>query len=90
MPSPSLALLTDTQADTPGSPFFPSPLYLHSPQPSPISPLIVQSPNVDADFFWPFEAIAFPPKSDLGEISAYFLDDDVVDRYTVGPGYRFK
>lgn len=86
MSPPPLPLLTDTQADIPGSPFFTSPYYLLSPQPSPISPLIVHSPGVDADFFWReafYDAIVFPSKLDLGEIPPYFLEGDVVEHHAV-------
>ena len=90
MSSLSPLLLTDTQVDIPGSPFFLSPHSLHSPQPSPISPLIAHSPNVsDADFLWHetfYDANAFPSKPELGEIPPYFLDGDVVEHHPVSLG----
>jgi hypothetical protein len=91
----SLLLPTDTQADVPGSPFFLPPLCLHSPQPSPLSPLIVQSPNADPDLFWHeafYDANPFPSKPDLGETPPYYLDcnGNIVDQYPVSPLQHFN
>ena len=76
MSSSPLLLLTDSQADILGSSFPPSPLCLQSPQQ--ISPLIVQSPEVDSLWSDPFFG-AGDFKSELEEIPSFFPDGEVVD-----------
>lgn len=93
MSSPHLTLLTEPQVDIPGSPFFLSPIYLHSPQPSPISPLITQSPVADPNFFWYenlYDTTVFLPKLDQGGISPSLLDGDVVEHFPVSPNICSK
>lgn len=89
MSLPPLLLQTDTQADTPGSPFIPSPICFHSPQPSPISPLTVKGPE-DADFLWHGTFSAFQSESDLLGIPSYSLDGDVVEHQPVSPDLHLK
>ena len=88
--SPSPLLFTDTQADILGSSFPPSPLSL-SPQPSQISPLIVQSPEVDTFWHEPFlSANDFLPKDELEGVPPYFLDGGIIDPFSVSPGRCFE
>ena len=88
MSSSPLLLLTDTQADTLGSSFPLSPLCLQSPQLSQISPLIVQSPEVDPFWHDPFLG-ASDFKLELEEIPSYFPDGEVVDYLSVSTDHHF-
>jgi len=86
MSSSPLLLLTDSQSDILGSSFPPSPLCLHSPQQ--ISPLIVQSPEVDSLWSDPFFG-AGDFKSELEEIPSYFPDGEFVDYLSVSADHHF-
>jgi len=81
MSSPPHLPLTDAQADIPGSLFSSSSLCPHSPQLSPISSLIAQSPKVDPEtdpaLFW-YEAY-YGDDAFMAIITSHFLDGDVVE-----------
>lgn len=83
--SSPLLSLTDAQVDVLGSPFPPSPLFLQSPQPSQISPLLVQSPRVDS--FWHEPLFGANFFAEL-EVPPFFLDNDVVNNLSVSLDHR--
>lgn len=89
--SSPLLSLTDTQAELLGSSFPPSPLFLQSPQPSQISSLLDQSPQVNS--FWHEPSIGadnFLSESELEGVPLYFPDNGTVDHPSVSIDHHLR